>query len=117
MQIRNRLTYQFVSIVATLFIVAILVVLILFAQFRERDFYERLENTAVSTAKIVLEEKNIDPALIKFVDKNFTSGIPHLKVVIFDNTDKEIFNTEEDKIVIDEKILKNIRSKKLHLKI
>ena len=95
MQIRNKLTYQFVGIVASVLLLASLTIFILFAQFREREFYMRLNEKAVATAKLLVDENNVDAALLKLIDKNLRGVLPQDKIIIFDASGNEMYNTDD----------------------
>ncbi len=111
MQIRNKLTYQFVGIVASVMIVATLTIYILFAKFRERDFYLRLKDKATATTKMLIDENDVDIALLKLIDKNLQGLLPQEKVIIFDIEGKEIYNTDDGKIIIvSAKLLRDIKA-------
>jgi signal transduction histidine kinase len=118
MQIRNKLTYQFVGIVASVLLLATLTIFVLFAEFRERDFYLRLNEKAVATAKLLVDENDVDAALLKLIDKNLRGVLPQEKVIIFDSSGKEIYNTDDEKIIIvSNELLTEIRlQNEVHLK-
>lgn len=118
MQIRNKLTYQFVGIVASVLLLASLMIFILFAQFREREFYLRLNEKAVATAKLLVDENNVDAALLKLIDKNLRGVLPQEKVIIFDASGKEIYNTDDEKTIkVPAGLITKIKlQKEVHLK-
>jgi signal transduction histidine kinase len=118
MQIRNKLTYQFVGIVAGVLLLATLTIFVLFAQFREREFYLRLNEKATATAKFLVDENDVDATLLKLIDKNLRGILPQEKVIIFDSSGKEIYNTDDEKkIKVSNELLTNIRQQKeVHLK-
>jgi signal transduction histidine kinase len=113
MQIRNKLTYQFVGIVASVLLLATLTIYILFAQFRQREFYLRLNEKAVATAKLLVDENNVDAALLKLIDKNLRGVLPQEKVIIFDASGTKIYNTDDEKkISVSTALIENIRQQK-----
>ncbi|MCG3166773.1 MAG: Adaptive-response sensory-kinase SasA [Bacteroidia bacterium] len=118
MQIRNKLTYQFVGIVASVLLLATLTIFVLFAEFRERDFYIRLNEKAIATAKLLVDENDVDAALLKLIDKNLRGVLPQEKVIIFDSSGKEIYNTDDEKkIKVSKELITSIRlQKEVHLK-
>jgi len=118
MQIRNRLTYQFVGIVASVLLLASLTIYVLFAQFRERDFYLRLNEKSIATAKLLLDENKVDAALLKLIDKNLRGTLPQEKILVFDSSGKMLYTTDDEKkIVVSANLLKTIATEKeLHFK-
>lgn len=118
MQIRSKLTYQFVGIVAGVLLLATLTIYVLFAQFREREFYLRLNEKAIATAKLLVDENDIDAALLKLIDKNLRGILPQEKIIIFDSEGNEMYNTDDEKkIKISDDLLKTIKSQtEVHLR-
>jgi signal transduction histidine kinase len=113
MQIRSKLTYQFVGIVAAVLLLATLTIYVLFAQFREREFYLRLNEKAVATAKLLVDENDVDAALLKLIDKNLRGILPQEKIIIFDSEETVIYNTDDEKkISVSGDLLKAIQSQK-----
>ncbi|MGE0636450.1 MAG: ATP-binding protein [Bacteroidia bacterium] len=113
MQIRNKLTYQFVGIVASVLLLASLTIFVLFAQFREREFYLRLNEKALATTKLLLDENNVDAAMLKLIDKNLRGVLPQEKVIIFDASGREIYNTDDEKkINVSKELITRIRLQK-----
>ncbi len=113
MQIRNKLTYQFVGIVASVMLVATLTIYFLFVQFRERDFYLRLNDKAIATANLLLEDNNVDAATLKHIDRNLRGTLPEEKVIIYNSTAEKIYSTDDDyTFKITDKLLKQIQNKR-----
>lgn len=113
MQIRNKLTYQFVSIVASVLLVASVLIFIIFSEFRKREFYVRLNEKAVSTAKLLLQENDVDAAMLKMIDKNLLGLLPRERVIIIDKSDKEIYRTDDERVLdITSDLISKIRKKK-----
>lgn len=113
MQIRSKLTYQFVGIVAAVLLFATLTIYVLFAQFREREFYLRLNEKATATAKLLVDQNNVDAALLKLIDKNLRGILPQERVVIYNTLGEIIYNTDDEKkIKISENLITAIRSQK-----
>lgn len=113
MQIRNKLTYQFVGIVAGVLLLASMAIYVLFVQFRERDFYLRLNEKAIRTANLLLADNNVDAATLRLIDKNLRGALPQEKVIIFNSSAEKIYSTDDDNnFKITETLLEQIRLKK-----
>ncbi len=113
MQIRNKLTYQFVGIVATVLLVATITIFVLFVEFRKRDFYMRLNDKAIATANLLLEDNIVDAATLKLIDQNLRGALPQEKVIIFNSFAEKIYSTDDDnKFTTTENLLKKIRAQK-----
>lgn len=111
MKIKNRLTYLFALIVGALLLVFSLSIYFFYAQYREKDFTQRLKIRALTTAQIIVEVEDADPGLLKLLSAKDKSVLYHEHVVIFLNR-KEIFNTGVEKLNIDNTILAKIEKKK-----
>jgi signal transduction histidine kinase len=99
-------------------LVATLTIYVLFAQFREREFYLRLNEKATATAKLLVDENDVDAALLKLIDKNLRGILPQEKIIIFDSLGTVIYNTDDEKkITVSDDLLKTIKSQtEVHLR-
>ena len=113
LNIRARLTLQFTSIVSFILILFSFIIYYFSATYRETEFYSRLENKAVNTAKLLLAVKEIDYDLLKIIDKNTINALPSEKVLIYNYQDQEIYNSlDDDSIHVPKALLNTIRLKK-----
>ncbi|MEY3412183.1 MAG: hypothetical protein RIQ70_871, partial [Bacteroidota bacterium] len=110
MKIKNRLTYLFAVIVGALLLVFSVSIYFFYAQYRERDFTQRLKVRALTTAQIIVEVEDVDPGLIKLLNAKDKSVLYHEHVVIFLNR-KEIFNTGVEKLMISKPVLDKIEKR------
>lgn len=111
--IRTRLTLQFTFIVSFILILFSLSVYYFSASYRESEFYSRLENKAINTAKLLLEVKEVDYDLLKIIDQNTINALHKEKVVIFDYKNNQIYNSRNnDSIAVSIDLLNQIRLKK-----
>jgi signal transduction histidine kinase len=94
MKIRNKLTYLFIGIVASLIFVLSVMIYVFSANFRKEDFYSRLENRATSTARLLVDVDEIDAALLKIIEKSTPGSLPEEKIVIYDYTGEIVFSTD-----------------------
>lgn len=95
MQIRQKLTYQFVAIVAVILFLSSILVYLLSSNYREEDFYNRLLNKATITAKLLIKVEEIDGNLLKKIEKDSPINLPKEKIIIFNNNDEVIYNSNE----------------------
>lgn len=113
MKIRNKLTYQFVGIVASVLLFASIAIYILFSQFRERDFYIRLNEKAVATAKLLLETNDVDETLLKLIDKNLLGILPQERVIIINQNGTVIYKTDDEQVInLSDKLISDIKQNK-----
>ena len=70
MEIRRKLLYQFIGIVALILMLSSLSVYISFSTGRKEEFYERLGSKAKMVAQMLIEIDEIDAELLKRIEKN-----------------------------------------------
>ena len=76
MNIRNRLLMQFTLIVVFILVIINIGVYYFSSMYRESEYYTRLEDRALSTARLLLNVEEVDEELLKVIDK--------ITVVLFD---------------------------------
>lgn len=114
LNIRTRLTLQFTYIVTFILILFSFIIYYFSATYRESEFYSRLENKAVNTAKLLIEVKEVDYDLLKIIDRNTINALYNEKVLIYDYQDKQIYNSlDDDSIHVSKELLNQIRLKKV----
>ncbi|HAF29458.1 MAG TPA: two-component sensor histidine kinase [Bacteroidales bacterium] len=115
MEIRKRLTYQFIAIVALILFLSSLAIYISFSKSRKEEFYDRLANKARLVAQMLIDIDEINADLLKKIEKNNPLSLPNEKIVIFDYLNNQIYSSDEtnvlkipenyiDKVRIEEKI-------------
>ena len=110
MQIRKKLTYQFISIVALILFVSSTAIYFFSADYREDGFYSRLINKASNTAQLLIEVEEVDAELLKRIEKNNPVSLPNEKILIYNYRNEEIYSTDEDNVFqIDQQLLDRIR--------
>lgn len=110
MNIRSRLTIQFLTIAAFIMILSSVAIYLLSANYRRTDFYERLQNKASNTAKLLIEVDEVDIELLKKIEKNNPVSLPDEKIIIFDYKNKVLFSTDYNHtLATDIRLLNTIR--------
>jgi signal transduction histidine kinase len=113
LNIRSRLTLQFTYIVTFILILFSVIIYYFSASYREAEFYTRLEKKALTTAKLLIEVKEVDYNLLKIIDKNSLNALQDEKVMIYDDQDRQIYNNlDNDSILISKPFLDQIRQLK-----
>src|SRR5258706_12570750 len=111
MNIRNKLIILFVSIVALISIVTSLAIYFFSSDYRQDEFYRRLENKGRITAKLLIEVNEIDNALLKKIEKDNPINLYQEKMVIYDFQDKVLYSSDEGNVI---KVNKEILNKAKH---
>jgi signal transduction histidine kinase len=117
LNIRSRLTIQFTYIVTSVLVLFSLIIYYFSASYREAEFYSRLEKKALTTAKLLIEVKEVDYNLLKIIDRNTLNVLNKEKVIIYNNKDQLIYYSLDNdsiqnysKTFLDQiRLLKNIR--------
>ena len=100
MEIRKKLTYQFIGIVAFILLFSLVAIYVSFSQARKEEFYDRLGRKAKLVAKMLIDIDEIDSELLKKIEKNNPLSLSGEKIVIFDYENKQIYSTDEDNILV-----------------
>ncbi|NJK86975.1 MAG: hypothetical protein HC906_14355 [Bacteroidales bacterium] len=79
MEIRKKLTYQFVTIVAVILLFSLAAIYILFAQSRKEEFYDRLSKKAILSAQMLIDIDEIDVEVLRRIEKNNPLSLPKEK--------------------------------------
>jgi signal transduction histidine kinase len=94
MNIRYKLSIQFTLIVAAILLIFTSGIYYFSSDYRQNDYYKRLEDRAKTTARLLLNVKEVDETLLKIIDKN-TLALYQEKVYIIDENNQQIYcNTE-----------------------
>ncbi len=114
MNISTKLTLLFSVIVASILILFSIAVYSFHATYRKEEFYTRLENRAMTTARLLVTVQEVDKNLLRIIDRNTIYALPREKVLVFDRNNRLIYSSLEDlKISHTINFLNDIRSKKL----
>jgi signal transduction histidine kinase len=96
MEIRKKLTYQFIGIVAFILWFSLVAIYVLFSQARKEEFYDRLGSKAKLVAQMLLDIDEIDSELLKRIEKNNPLSLSNEKIVIFNYKNEKIYSTDDD---------------------
>lgn len=111
--IKTRLTLQFTFIVTLILIIFSLNIYYFSSSYREKEFYNRLENKALDNVRLLIDVKEIDHDLLKIIDQNTNLSLYNEKVMIYNYKNELIYNSSDnDSIEITPEILDNIRLEK-----
>lgn len=111
--IRTKLTFQFSFIVLFILVFFSIIIYYFSASYRESEFYSRLGKKALTTAKLLIEVKEVDYTLMKIIDRNSLNSLYNEKVTIYDQKGNLIYNSSDsDSVSISPKLLELIKEKK-----
>ena len=110
MNIRTTLTLRFIFITAVIILLASVLVYVFSADYREEDFYNRLQNKANNTATLLIEVDEVDTDLLRKLERDNPVSLPNEKIIIYNFQDTILFSTDEEGVInIDSEFLNKIR--------
>lgn len=113
MKIRNRLTLLFSIIVASIVLIFSFITYVLYADYRNDEFYKRLKDKAQTTALLLADVKEVDKDLLRIIDQNTIHELYKEKVIIYDQNNDLIYSSIDDEVIsINENLLNKVREKK-----
>lgn len=93
MNLKQRFSFIFSCLFSVVLATVMMTVYYLFADFREDEFSARLAEKAQTTAKILIEVKEIDYNMQKLMDRNSINYLYNENTQIYDEEKKLIYNT------------------------
>lgn len=78
-------------------IIASVAIYISSSNFRKEDFYTRLENKAINTAKLLVDVEEINAELLRRIEKDNPTNLPKERIIIYSNKDSALYNSDEKK--------------------
>jgi signal transduction histidine kinase len=110
MQIRTRLTLQFLLIGGFIMIIASVAIYLSSANFRNEDFYNRLMDKARSTANLLFNTDGVDANRILRIENNQPVFLQNEKIIILNFKNDTVYNSDENSdIIISNNIVEKIR--------
>lgn len=110
MQIRQRLSYQFIFIVFVILLLFSVSIYLMSANYRKTIFYERLESKGRSIANLLLEVDEVDAGLLYKMENANPVTLPNENIIIFNYQNDTLFATPDHfELHIDQALLDNIR--------
>lgn len=94
MEIKKKITYQFIVIVAVILTISLTAIYVSFSELRKEEFYDRLSSKAKLAAQLLLEIDEIDIEVLQKIERNNPLSLPKEKIIIFDYRDNIIFSSD-----------------------
>lgn len=96
MNIRTKLILQFSLIVASILIGFSVAIYLLSENYRQEEFYARLESRAISTVRLLVSVKEVDKDLLRIIDKNSIYALFQEKVLVIDKDNQLTYSSLDD---------------------
>lgn len=95
MQIKTRLTLQFLMAVAPIVLVSFFFIYYSSAKYRRDEFYGRLEKRALTTVEFLTKEERVDSSLLKVIDRVQKDNLPKENVTVYNDLNKPIYTSND----------------------
>jgi len=111
MQIRTRLTIQFLLLGGLIMIIASAAIYVSSENFRREDFYSRLMNKAKGTANLLFNTDGVDANRILRIENETPAFLQNEKIIILNFKNDTVYNSDENSdIAIKNNVLEKVRS-------
>jgi signal transduction histidine kinase len=111
MQIRTRLTIQFLLLGGIIMIIASAAIYISSENFRREDFYSRLFSKARGTANLLFNTDGVDANRILRIENETPAFLQNEKIIILNFKNDTVYNSDENSdVVIKNSVLEKVRS-------
>lgn len=97
MEIRTRLTLQFIIVVASFLLVSFLIIYFSIEESRKTRFYKRLNNRAITAAELLFRVERVDSSLLKLISRTERDRLNNENISIF-NFENRLLYTNNDTI-------------------
>jgi signal transduction histidine kinase len=109
MQIRIRLTLQFILVVSLIVLFSFTVIYYSAFSYNRKEFYDRLENKAKTTAELFISVAEIDSTTLRIFDKKQRDRLPFENINIYNDQNRIVYsNTDSIIIKADQKMFSEI---------
>ncbi|ADY52177.1 integral membrane sensor signal transduction histidine kinase [Pseudopedobacter saltans DSM 12145] len=96
MSIRKKILIYFSAVTVMLVAIALMVIYILFSEYREEDFQQRQKEKIHLTLKFLAEIKRADKDIVEYLDRNSINEMLDEKLLIFDNSKSLIYTSVDN---------------------
>jgi signal transduction histidine kinase len=110
MQIRTRLTLQFLLIGGVIMIIASVAIYLSSSKFRRQDFFSRLSEKAISTANLLFNTNGVEANRILSIESRRPVFLQNEKIIILNFKNDTIYNSDKNSdIKIKNNIVEHVR--------
>ena len=111
MQIRTRLTLQFILLGGLIMLISSVAIYYFSSNFRKEDFYNRLKSQSRSTARLILNPYKPDENLARMIENDNPANLSRKKIIILNSRDDIVYTSDPaGDILISGDLLYRIRS-------
>lgn len=96
MTLKKRIAVNVAIAFSVLFGLASIAIYISFSIFRREEFEQRLQDKSLTTAKLLVEVKEVDNHLLKLIDRNSINKLLNEKILVFDDKFNLVYSSIDD---------------------
>src|SRR5690554_1300024 len=111
MQIRNKLTIQFSTIVAVIMVLFSISIYYVAEHSRNKNFNNRLKEKAFNTANMLLEVEEINISLLKTLRREYLASLPEEFVRVYENTNSPLYKDDTIAFRLSQEQLEEVKTK------
>jgi signal transduction histidine kinase len=113
MQIKTRITIQFIVVVTFLFAIVFSIIYYSSANYRRTEFYERLQNKALTTVHLFAQMDQVDSTMMRLIDRAQKDKLRFENISIFNKQGRILYqSTDTLPPFYTEKLISEVREKK-----
>lgn len=110
LNIKSRLVLWFIAIFGAVWGISSVTIYLASADYREEEFYKRLQSRAELIAKLLIDEDQVDADLLRKIEDASPIRLPGEKITVYDFKNAEIFTNDPNDIIrIDSSIFDEVR--------
>jgi signal transduction histidine kinase len=110
MQIRTRLTFQFLLLGGIIMIVASVAIYFTSAKFRHEDFSNRLRKKAIETAKLVFDKQESEGVRVSKTENQSPVFLQNEIIIIINFKNDTVYNSDKNsKIILQNNLLEKVK--------
>jgi signal transduction histidine kinase len=96
MNIRARFAFWFALFVAGILSFTFTILYVQSSKLRKEEFFNRLQQKALTTQRLLIDVQEVDSTLLKIIDRNTLTTLTNERVLIFGRSDRLIYNSVDD---------------------
>ncbi len=112
MTIRNRLTWLFTLLVASLLTIFCLTIYFFAEIHRQQEFYQRLRQEAFAAVDLLYGQHTISPELFKLLDKNERTVLNQEEIIIYNHQNRIVYESGTDYLTLSRVILDRVQKER-----
>ncbi len=99
MKLKYRIAFVISLFFSLFFGLISVIVYVNFADFRKEESFDRLEEKAITTLKLIVEVQEVDMQLLKLIDQHTIHNLYNEKTIIFDSAFNLIYSSVDDAVI------------------